>query len=76
MTRPADLVNQVVERKAMCLSAFRGQAAIKQTLPAGFLGSRVLDPGEGAWSPRLLAPCHHDPRGVDKVGYRCIRGEL
>ena len=40
----------------MCLSAFRGQAAIKQTLPAGFLGSRVLDPGEGAWSPSSSRP--------------------
>ena len=56
MTRPADLVNQVWERKAMCLSAFRGQAAIKQTLPTGFLGSDVSDPGEGAWSPSSSRP--------------------
>ena len=56
MTRPADLVNQVWKRKAMCLSAFRGQAAIKQTLPTGFLGSGVSDPGEGAWSPSSSRP--------------------
>ena len=56
MTRPADLVNQVGERKAMCLSAFRGQAAIKQTLPTGFLGSGVPDLREGAWSPSSSRP--------------------
>ena len=83
MTRPADRFNQVGERKAMCLSAFRGQAAIKQTLPTGFPESSVPDPREGAWSPGSSRPVTtirvvsiRWGIGVYERGYKMVRTRM